>query len=278
MELKCIDLFAGIGAWKLASNLVNSNSQIKLETIEFVENNPYSQKVLQTHFPKIPIHSDIEDYLPVKGKADVYYISFPCTGTSRAGKKTGLIHIESSLWFQALRCIILGRPSFVLVENPVGLIDRGLRTVLAGLRMAGFEAEVEIISASECGAPHERQRCFIIAHLHNLQLKQRKGWQGWSDQVGKHLAIAKSFTKHPEVKSRSLPVVNGIPPYLAGLHYDHWWKFNLPPTNPGVEPRTPGRAEAITLTGLSICVPQATVPLMRLQFLAQLLSNQPIRR
>ncbi|WP_445302458.1 DNA cytosine methyltransferase [Microcoleus sp. K4-B3] len=119
MELKCIDLFAGIGAWELASNLVSSISQIKLETIEFIEINPYSQKILQTHFPQIPIHSDIQDYLPVKNKADVYYCSFPCTGTSRAGKKTGLIHVESSLWFQALRCIILGRPSFVLVENLV---------------------------------------------------------------------------------------------------------------------------------------------------------------
>jgi site-specific DNA-cytosine methylase len=77
MQLKCIDLFAGIGAWELAASLVNSNSQIKLETIEFVEKNPYSQKILQTHFPGIPIHSDICDYLPIKNKADVFTISFP---------------------------------------------------------------------------------------------------------------------------------------------------------------------------------------------------------
>ncbi|MEG4587243.1 DNA cytosine methyltransferase [Microcoleus sp. MOSTC5] len=119
MELKCIDLFAGIGAWELASNLVNSRSQVKLETIEFVENNPYSQKVLQTHFPEIPIHSDIIDYVPIKQRADVFTISFPCKGTSRAGKKTGLMHVDSSLWFEALRCIIIGRPSFVVLEQPV---------------------------------------------------------------------------------------------------------------------------------------------------------------
>lgn len=271
MELKCIDLFAGIGAWELASNLVNSISQIKLETIEFVENNPYSQKVLQTHFPKIPIHSDIEDYVPIKQRADVFFVSFPCRGTSRAGKKTGLIHVESSLWFQALRCIILGRPSFVLVENPVGLIDRGLRTVLAGLRMAGFEAEVEIISASECGAVHERQRVFIVAHANHLALQQRKGWQSWTNHLGKQIEIARSFTHYPETEPGAVPLAHGLPNYLVGLHYDHWWRFNPPPVNVGVERRTPGRAEAITLTGLSICVPQATVPLMRIQYLAHLL-------
>ena len=168
MKLKCVDLFAGIGAWELAGRLVNANSQIKLETIEFVENNPYSQQVLRTHFPGIPIHSDIIDYVPIKQRADVFTVSFPCRGTSRAGKKTGLIHVESSLWFEALRCIIIGRPSFVVLEQPAGVIDRGLRTIIAGFRLANYQTEIEVISASECGAPHERQRVFVIAYLHNL--------------------------------------------------------------------------------------------------------------
>jgi len=272
MKLKCIDFFAGIGSWELGISLVNPISQIKFETIEFIEINPYAQKVLETHFPRFPIHSDICDYLPVKNEADVYFISFPCTGTSRAGKKTGLIHVESSLWFQALRCIILGRPSFVLVENPAGVIDRGLRTVTAGLRMAGFEAEVEIVSASECGAPHERQRVFIVAHANDLALKSREGWARWTEHIGSQIEIARSFIKYPETQPGTLPLDDGVPDYLAGVHYERWWRFNPPPLNIGVKPRTRGRAEAINLTGSSICVPQATVPLMRLQFLAHLLT------
>ncbi|MEG4044579.1 DNA cytosine methyltransferase [Microcoleus sp. Pol17_C1] len=271
MKLKCVDLFAGIGAWKLAGSLVNSNSQIKFETIEFVENNPYSQQVLKTHFPEIPIHSDIQDYLPVKGQADVYTISFPCTGTSRAGKKTGLAHIESSLWFEALRCIIIGRPSFVVLEQPAGVIDRGLRTIIAGFRLADYQTEIEVVSASECGAPHERQRVFVVAYRNDLQLQQRQGWTCWSDNIGKYITIAKSFISYPKTESRTLPLVNGVPSYLAGVHYDHWWRMNPPPVSPGLKRRTPGRREAVTLAGLSICVPQATVPLMRLQFLASLL-------
>ncbi|MEG4496980.1 DNA cytosine methyltransferase [Microcoleus sp. F10-C6] len=270
MKLKCVDLFAGIGAWELAGSLVNSNSQIKLETIEFVENNPYSQQVLRTHFPEIPIHSDIQDYLPVKGQADVYTISFPCTGTSRAGKKTGLAHIESSLWFEALRCIIIGRPSFVVVEQPVGVIDRGLRTIIAGLRLGNYQTEIEIVSASECGAVHQRQRVFLIAYANHLTLQQRKGWTSWSAQIRAHIEIARSFTKYPEDKPGTLPLDVSVPSYLAGLHYENWWRFNPPPVNVGLPRRTLGRAEAVSLVGKSICVPQATVPLMRLQFLASL--------
>lgn len=270
MKLKCVDLFAGIGAWELAGRLVNANSQIKLETIEFVENNPYSQQVLRTHFPGIPIHSDIIDYVPIKQRADVFTVSFPCRGTSRAGKKTGLIHVESSLWFEALRCIIIGRPSFVVLEQPAGVIDRGLRTIIAGFRLANYQTEIEVISASECGAVHERQRVFVIAYANDLSLQQRKGWQSWAASVRANIEIARSFTSYPEVKPRSLPVVNGIPPYLAGLHYEKWWRYNPPPANVGLPRNTRGRAEAITLAGLSICVPQATVPLMRLQFLASL--------
>ena len=270
MKLKCVDLNAGIGAWELAARLVNANSQIKLETIEFVENNPYSQQVLRTHFPGIPIHSDIIDYVPIKQRADVFTVSFPCRGTSRAGKKTGLIHVESSLWFEALRCIIIGRPSFVVLEQPAGVIDRGLRTIIAGFRLANYQTEIEVISASECGAVHERQRVFVIAYANDLSLQQRKGWQSWAASVRANIEIARSFTSYPEVKPRSLPVVNGIPPYLAGLHYEKWWRYNPPPANVGLPRNTRGRAEAITLAGLSICVPQATVPLMRLQFLASL--------
>jgi len=49
--------------------------------------------------------------------------------------------------------------------------------------MAGYQTEIEIISASECDAPYERQRCFIVAYANHLALQQRKGWAGWSEIV-----------------------------------------------------------------------------------------------
>ena len=270
--MQAISLFSGIGGFELAAQLVFGD---RYQTFQFVEINPNAQKVLQFHFPNIPIWSDIRSYHPPRpgnlGFPTIVVGGFPCTDTSGAGKKQGLAGKESGLWWEMYRVIVECQPDFVIIENPTGIIHRGLRTILGALRMAGFEAEVEIVSASECGAPHERQRVFIIAHLHNLQLKQRKGWQGWSNHLRSQIEIARSFTQYPETEPGAVPVVDGNAPYLAGLHYERWWRYNPPPANIGVPRNTPGRAEAINLTGLSICVPQATVPLMRLQFLAHLL-------
>lgn len=70
-----------------------------------------------------------------------------------AGNGTGLDHPESSLWFQALRCIADGRPDFAIIENPAGVISRGLRAVLGGLRMVKYcWDDPQIISAEEFGA------------------------------------------------------------------------------------------------------------------------------
>ncbi len=173
-------------------------------------------------------------------------VSFPCTGTSAAGKKTGLKHEESELWFEALRCIIIGRPSFVVIEQPKGIIDRGLRTVIAGLRLADYETEIEIISASELGAPHERKRVFVIAYADHLALWQRQNFCCWSEQIGKHIAIAKSFVSYPETQPRSVRLSDGIPPWLGGIGIDGWWKLNQPPLSSGIKPRTPGAKDTGT--------------------------------
>ncbi|MGB8689592.1 MAG: DNA cytosine methyltransferase [Microcoleus sp.] len=269
--LKCIDFFAGIGAWELASNLVNPISRMKFRTIEFIEINPQAQQVLRSHFPEIPIHSDVRSYMPTKHEADLYFVSFPCTNTSVAGKKEGLAGDESRLWFEALRCIIIGRPTFVIIENPVGLIDRGLQAILGSLRMAGYQSEVEVISASELGAPHQRQRVFVIAYTDDLFLWQRQNFCCWSKQIRTHIAIAREIGARSQTESRTVSLDARVPDYLAGVHYDNWWRINPPPITPGLKRRTPGRREGVSLVGKSIVPQCAAIALMRIQFLASLL-------
>ncbi|MBD2499861.1 DNA cytosine methyltransferase [Anabaena azotica] len=270
--LSCIDFFAGIGAWELASEIINQNYEIKFKTIQFIEIDINAQKVLRSHYPNIPIHPDVKTYQPTPEKADVYFISFPCTGTSNAGKRTGLEHPESSLWYESLRCICFGRPKFVVVEQPEGFVHRGLRAAIAGLRMAGYQTEIELISAAEFGAPHQRNRVFIIAHANHLSLQQRQGWGCWNEQIREHIAIARSFTNYPQTQPLSVPMDDGIPGYLAGLSYSGWWKRNPAPVDSGVQPRSPGRREAINLIGRSIVPLQAAITLMRVKFLAELLA------
>lgn len=271
-ELKCIDFFAGIGAWELASAIVNKLSNYPVfRTIEFIEINPQAQRVLRSHFPHIPIHPDVKSYQPIPQTAYIYYNSFPCIGTSAAGTKTGLSHQESGLWFESLRCISIGQPKIVIIENPIGLIHRGLRAILGGLRLAGYQTEVEIISASELGAPHQRQRVFIIAYADNLQLRQRQNFTEWTKHIGEDIERARQIGAIGKTESGSLRFFDELPAWLDGINFDVNW--GNPPIRSGIERRTPGRRECVNLYGKSIVPLQAAVALMRVQFLANLLSD-----
>jgi len=270
-NLTCIDFFAGIGAWELASAIVNKlNNFPVFRTIEFIEINPQAQKVLRSHFPHIPIHSDVRTYQPVPKAADVSFISFPCTGTSAAGNKTGLSHQESGLWFEALRCISIGQPKFVIIENPIGLIHRGLRAILGGLRMAGYQTEAEIISASELGAPHQRQRLFIIAYTDNSSIRERQNFTEWTKHIREDIERARQIRTIAKTESSRLCLFDEFPAWLDGISFDadNWGN---PPIRSDIKPRTSGRRECVSLYGKSIVPLQAAIPLMRVQFLANLL-------
>lgn len=183
MQLKHASFFAGIAGFELGIKAAGASNVIKTEL--FIENNPDAQRVLKYRFPSISIHSDIKDYYPNKREFNLYTIGFPCTGTSIAGNGTGLDHPESKLWFEALRCIADGRPSFIIIENPTGLVNKGLRGVIGGLRMVGYVwDDPQIISAAELGSPHQRERLFIVAYTNNV-LQRLNGMQtSWGDQIG----------------------------------------------------------------------------------------------
>ena len=267
--LSCIDFFAGIGAWELASAIVNKLSNFPVfRTIEFIEINPQAQKVLRSHFPHIPLHPEVKSYQPVPKAADVFYISFPCTNTSAAGNKQGLSGSESKLWFESLRCILEGKPKFVIIEQPMGVVHRGLRAILGSLTMARYNFEVEVISASELGAPHRRQRVFIIAYADHLSLESRKGWTSWTKSLGTDIERARQISSIQKAKSGSVCVDARVSNWVDGIGFDVNW--GEPPVRSGVQPRTPGRAECVSLYGKSIVPLQAAVALMRLQFLASL--------
>ncbi|MBW4640463.1 MAG: DNA cytosine methyltransferase [Gloeocapsa sp. UFS-A4-WI-NPMV-4B04] len=129
-----LDLFSGIGGFTKAGELVGG-----ITTTQFIEREKDAQLVRRSHWSGIPIHDDIRTYSPRIREFDLFTIGFPCTGTSNAGTRTGLDHPESALWRESLRCICIGRPQFVVVEQPEGFIQRGLQAVLGGLRMAGYK-------------------------------------------------------------------------------------------------------------------------------------------
>jgi DNA (cytosine-5)-methyltransferase 1 len=154
-----LSLFSGIGGIDLAAHWAG------FETVAFVEKDPFCQKVLAKNFPGVPIYDDVTifDPTPYKG-VDLVSGGFPCQDVSQAGKREGIEGSRSGLYRELLRTIRVVRPRYVLVENTAGLLARGMGVVLSGLASCGFDAEWSMLSACALGAPHTRQRMFIVAY------------------------------------------------------------------------------------------------------------------
>ena len=159
--MRVLDLFSGIGGFSLALERVG------FKTAMFCEIDPFCQSILRKHWPHVPIHDDIKSFkiVPkVASKIDLICGGFPCQDISLAGKKIGIGGNRSGLWKEFKKIIKKVRPSYAIIENVAALRTNGLITVLQDLRSIGYDAEWEIISAAQIGAPHLRDRIWIVAY------------------------------------------------------------------------------------------------------------------
>ena len=164
--MKLLDLFSGIGGFSLG--LERSGH---FETVAFCEIEPYCRAVLAKHWPKVPCYDDIRTLTADRLKADGIAVDaicggFPCQDISNAGRRAGIGGERSGLWSEYARLIGELRPRFVIVENVAALLGRGINVVLGDLATLGFDAEWHCIPASAVGAPHRRDRIWIVAHPH----------------------------------------------------------------------------------------------------------------
>ena len=162
--LKILDTFAGIGGFSYAAHELVGG----FETTQFVEIDPFCQKVLKKHFPKVPCHDDIKTFTAYPGQYDVITGGFPCQDISVAGRREGITdQSRSGLFYELIRVIRLVRPKFVVMENVAAILNNGLDIVLGELSEAGYDAEWSIISASSLGAAHRRSRWWCVATVTN---------------------------------------------------------------------------------------------------------------
>lgn len=164
MKFNLLDLFSGIGGFSLG--LERSGA---FKTVAFCEIEPYCQKVLAKHWPQVPIYDDVRTITAERLTADGITVDaicggFPCQDISTAGKKAGLDGERSSLWFEYARIIGELRPRYVIVENVSALLNGGFDRVLGSLAALGYDAEWHCIPASAIGAPHRRDRLWIVAN------------------------------------------------------------------------------------------------------------------
>jgi len=162
--MKVLDLFSGIGGFSLGLEKAG------METIAFCEFEPHAQEVLRKHWPDVPIHSDVRslDAKQYRGTVDVVCGGFPCQDLSSAGKQAGFSGARSSLYREMLRIISECMPRYAIFENVTGLLTgesgRWFGQFLYDLAEIGFDAEWHCIEAGYVGAPHRRDRVWVIAY------------------------------------------------------------------------------------------------------------------
>jgi DNA (cytosine-5)-methyltransferase 1 len=164
--MNVLDLFSGIGGFSLGLERAG------MRTVAFCEVDPFCRRVLAKHWPSVPIYPDVRElsaqHITADGiSVDVICGGFPCQDLSTAGKRAGITGERSGLWGELHRLIGELRPEFAIVENVPNLLtgERGawFGHVLGSLAEIGFDAVWHCIPASILGAPHIRDRVWIVA-------------------------------------------------------------------------------------------------------------------
>ena len=180
--------FSGIGAPEVAAEMLG------WENVFHCEINPFGRKVLDYYFPKAKSYEDITrtDFSEWRDRITVLTGGFPCQPFSYAGKRRGS-EDDRYLWPFMLRCIEQVRPRWFVGENVAGIttmafhgedVKVGEQTDLFGacdqvyekheryvldeicesLERAEYSVQQMLIPACAVGAPHRRDRVFIVAH------------------------------------------------------------------------------------------------------------------
>ena len=177
-----LSLFTGAGGGLLASRLLGWS------TVCAVELEPYARKVLlqrqaEGHLERFPIWDDVRtfDGNPWRGSVNIVSGGFPCQNISAAGKHEGLAGKSSSLVYEMLRIVEEVQPRFVFAENSPHLRSNGLGAIVSTLTSMGYDCAWGVLGAWHTGAPHKRNRLWLLAHANSYAVSKqsrRLGGQG----------------------------------------------------------------------------------------------------
>ncbi|MET3658349.1 DNA cytosine methyltransferase [Sporosarcina psychrophila] len=244
--MKSIELFSGIGGIALAAEWAG------IETVAFCEQEPFCQKVLNKHWPDVPIFDDVctlnrkvleeKGVIEPGGTVDIISGGWPCQPFATVNRNRKGKEDERHLWPEMFRLVDELRPTWVVGENVADFSrsDEHEQTH-KDLESIGYETQTFIVAASTVGAPHRRYRTFIVAHSDNQSESQtdltigaeREERNAWRDLARWYRAKA------------------------SGAYWDAYQ-----PGVPGVDDGFPGRMDRSKFLGNAV-VPQQIYPIFK---------------
>ena len=227
-------LFAGAGGGILGGKLLG------WRTVCAVEWEPYPACVLAARqndglLPPFPIWDDVRtfDGRPWRGIVDVVSGGFPCQDISVAGKGAGITGERSGMWTHMARIVGEVRPRYVFVENSPALLTRGLGVVLGDLASLGYDCRWTVLGAADVGAPHQRDRLWLVGELADSSIMQCNGCDDYagigleckqvpkSGNCGRSEDVADAYMSQRQGNQRS----QRIGPEYSDIGGAGWWSI-----------------------------------------------------
>ena len=179
--IKILDVCSGIGGFSLGLEATGG-----FDTVAFCEYDEFCRKVLNKHWPEVPIYKDLKEIgnEPTRliQEFDLICGGIPCQPFSLAGKQKGK-EDDRHLWPYMYEIIKHKKPTWVIVENVGGFVNVALDDVCLDLETEGYATQSFIIPACGVEAPHRRERIWILGKLmddskRNEHIEEIRGGDG----------------------------------------------------------------------------------------------------
>tara|TARA_R110002126_G_scaffold54114_1_gene146462 strand:- start:123 stop:953 length:831 start_codon:yes stop_codon:yes gene_type:complete len=263
--MNVLDLFSGIGGFSLGLERAG------MKTVAFCEVDKKCQQVLKKHWPGVPIFDDVSTLKgeDIEETVDVICGGFPCQDISLAGKGAGLEGERSGLWTEFHRLIKEIKPKYAIIENVSALRSRGLDQVLREISEIGYDAEWHCITAASIGAPHRRDRVWIVAYPRDSKrrdsitgslgrdgerkLEERIRTSETTETTGSRQTSESMAYANSKRLERQREISSRISEELKDPSYTRWWKIE--PSVGRVAHGVSGRVDRLKQLGNAV-VPQ----------------------
>lgn len=243
-------LFSGIGGFDLAAEWAG------IDNLFHCEINPFGQQILNYYWPETELYENIEtaDFRKYRGRINHLSGGFPCQDNSNANqsntRKQGLSGARTGLAYHMLRAVDECRPDFIEAENVGDFLTvnggKDFRTILGELAGMGYNAEWRVCRSSDVGAPHHRERLYIIAYSNGLRLQEGQTFFSHVSETAQSLPWVVDGTSVQTFRGGAwsceppaLCVDDGLSLAMAGFTASQWRKEQIKAYGNAVTPQIP---------------------------------------